>query len=88
MQGPFSQRVPSILARAIPASYFVIACVAFWNNFLRTGKWTSLFWMVSEGVVVILLVFRKPFTMERLEESLKRCFPRGRQEDREPVGAG
>jgi len=33
-------------------------------------------------------VIRKPFTMERLEESLKRCFPRGRQEDREPVGAG
>jgi len=52
--------VPSILARAIPASYFVIACVAFWNNFLRTGKWTSLFWMVSEGVVVVLLVFRRP----------------------------
>ena len=50
----------SILSRAIPASYFAIACLAFWNNFLRTGKWTSLFWMVSEGVVVILLVFRRP----------------------------
>ncbi|HSQ14762.1 MAG TPA: isoprenylcysteine carboxylmethyltransferase family protein [Candidatus Binatia bacterium] len=59
-QGPFSQRVLSILSRAIPASYFSIACLAFWNNFLRTGKWTSLFWMVSEGVVVILLVFRRP----------------------------
>jgi len=33
-------------------------------------------------------VIRKPFTMERLEESLKRCFPRGRQGGREPVGAG
>jgi protein-S-isoprenylcysteine O-methyltransferase Ste14 len=60
VQGPFSQRVLSILSRAIPASYFSIACLAFWNNFLRTGKWTSLFWMVSEGVVVILLVFRRP----------------------------
>jgi protein-S-isoprenylcysteine O-methyltransferase Ste14 len=60
VQGPFSQRVPSILARAIPASWFAIACLAFWNNFLRTGRWTSLFWMVSEGVVVVLLVFRRP----------------------------
>jgi protein-S-isoprenylcysteine O-methyltransferase Ste14 len=34
--------------------------MAFWNNFLRTGKWTSLFWMASEGVVVVLLVFRRP----------------------------
>jgi len=55
-----SQRGFSILSRAIPASYFAIACLAFWNNFLRTGKWTSLFWMLSEGVVVVLLVFRRP----------------------------
>jgi protein-S-isoprenylcysteine O-methyltransferase Ste14 len=60
VQGPFSQRALSILSRAIPASYFTISCLAFWNNFLRTGKWTSLFWMVSEGVVVVLLVFRRP----------------------------
>ena len=60
MQGSFSQRVISILSRAIPASWFAVACLAFWNNFLRTGKWTSLFWMVSEGVVVVLLVFRRP----------------------------
>jgi len=59
-QGPLTQRVFSIVSRAVPASYFAIACLAFWNNFLRTGKWTSLFWMVSEGVVVILLVFRRP----------------------------
>jgi len=60
VQGPFSNRVLSILSRAIPASYFAIACLAFWNNFLSTGKWTSLFWMASEGVVVVLLVFRRP----------------------------
>lgn len=62
VQGPFSQRALSILSRAIPASYFTIACIAFWNSFLRTGRWTSLFWMVSEGVVVVLLVFRRPST--------------------------
>ena len=60
VEAPFSRRLPSIFARAIPASYFAIACIAFWNSFLRTGKWTSLFWMVSEGVVVVLLVFRRP----------------------------
>ena len=60
MQGLLSQRGFSILSRAIPASYFAISCLAFWNNFLLTGKWTSLFWMVSEGVVVVLLVFRRP----------------------------
>jgi protein-S-isoprenylcysteine O-methyltransferase Ste14 len=60
LNGSFSRRIPSILARAVPASYFAIACIAFWNSFLATGKWTSLFWMVSEGVVVVLLVFRRP----------------------------
>ena len=60
LNGPFSRRIPSILARAVPASYFTLACIAFWDSFLRTGKWTSLFWMVSEGVVVVLLVFRRP----------------------------
>jgi len=33
-------------------------------------------------------VIRKPFVMERLEDSLKRCFSRGRQGGREPVGTG
>lgn len=32
-------------------------------------------------------VIRKPFTMETLEESLMRYFPRGRQGGRDPVGA-
>ena len=31
-------------------------------------------------------VIRKPFTMETLEESLMRYFPRARQQGREPVG--
>lgn len=48
-----------ILARAIPASFFALACAAFLASFLRTGKWTSLFWMVSEGIVVFLFVVRK-----------------------------
>lgn len=52
-------RIGSIFARAIPASFFALACIAFWKSFLQTGKWTSLFWMASEGVVVVLIVFRR-----------------------------
>ena len=53
-------RFVSLLSRILPASYFSLACFTFWKNFLETGKWTSLFWMVSEGAVVVLLVFRRP----------------------------
>ena len=49
----------SVLSRVIPASYFAIVCYGFWRNFLQTGKWTSLLWLVSEGMVVLLLVFRR-----------------------------
>lgn len=49
----------SVLSRVVPATFFSISCFAFWNSFLATGKLTSLFWMVSEGLVVLLLVFRK-----------------------------
>jgi protein-S-isoprenylcysteine O-methyltransferase Ste14 len=60
--GKVGGRLVSILFRVIPASYFTLACVAFWKSFQATGKWTSLFWMVSEGVVVVLFVFRRPST--------------------------
>lgn len=51
--------VLSVLGRAIPASFFTFACVLFWRSFQQTGRLTSLFWMASEGMVVILLVFRR-----------------------------
>lgn len=60
MGHPIGNRLPFVLSRAIPASYFSLACFGFWKNFLSTGKWTSLFWMISEGLVVVLLVFRRP----------------------------
>lgn len=50
-----------MLSRVIPATYFAIICYGFWRNFLQTGKWTSLLWLVSEGMVVLLLVFRREF---------------------------
>jgi len=49
----------SVLSRVIPASYFAIACFGFWKSFVQTGKWTSLLWMLSEGLVILLLVFRR-----------------------------
>ena len=49
----------SVLSRVIPAAYFSIVGYGFWRSFLQTGKWTSLFWTVSEGMVVLFLVFRR-----------------------------
>jgi protein-S-isoprenylcysteine O-methyltransferase Ste14 len=49
----------SVLSRVLPAAYFAIVCLGFWKNFVQTGKWTSLLWMVSEGLVILLLVFRR-----------------------------
>jgi len=49
----------SILSRVLPATIFAIVAYGFWRNFVETGKWTSLLWLVSEGLVVILLVFRR-----------------------------
>src|SRR5512141_1876536 len=49
----------SVLSRVLPAAYFAIVCLGFWKNFVHTGKWTSLLWMASEGLVIILLVFRR-----------------------------
>jgi protein-S-isoprenylcysteine O-methyltransferase Ste14 len=49
----------SVLSRVLPTTCFGITCYFFWNNFTQTGKWTSLLWMVSEGLVVLLLVFRR-----------------------------
>lgn len=62
VENVFRTRFISILSRVIPASYFALTCFAFWKSFLETGKWTSLFWMVSEGAVVVLLVVRRPST--------------------------
>jgi protein-S-isoprenylcysteine O-methyltransferase Ste14 len=49
----------SVMSRVIPASFFAFVCYGFWRNFVQTGKWTSLLWLVSEGLVVLLLVFRR-----------------------------
>jgi protein-S-isoprenylcysteine O-methyltransferase Ste14 len=49
----------SLLSRVLPATYFAIVCLGFWKNFIQTGKWTSLLWIFSEGLVILLLVFRR-----------------------------
>ncbi len=59
MSGKPHVNLLSVLSRAIPASFFAFACVLFWGNFRQTGRLTSLFWMVSEGLLVLLFVFRR-----------------------------
>jgi protein-S-isoprenylcysteine O-methyltransferase Ste14 len=49
----------SVLSRVFPAAYFAIVCLGFWKNFVQTGKWTSLLWIVSEGLVIFLIMFRR-----------------------------
>lgn len=49
----------SVLSRVMLASCYAIVCIGFWKNFVQTGKWTSLMWMLSEGLVILLLVFRR-----------------------------
>jgi protein-S-isoprenylcysteine O-methyltransferase Ste14 len=61
-QGPTKRiliELLSVLSRVLPAAYFAIVCLGFWKNFVQTGRWTSLLWMVSEGLVILLLVFRR-----------------------------
>jgi protein-S-isoprenylcysteine O-methyltransferase Ste14 len=49
----------SFLSRLIPAAFFAVVCVAFWMDFVTTRRPTSLAWMVSEGLVVVLFVVRR-----------------------------
>jgi protein-S-isoprenylcysteine O-methyltransferase Ste14 len=49
----------SFLSRLIPASFFGVVCVAFWMDYRQTGRLTSLAWIASEGLVVVLYVIRR-----------------------------
>jgi len=49
----------SVLSKVLPAAYFAIVCFGFWKSFVQTGKWTSLLWIVSQALVILLLVFRR-----------------------------
>ncbi len=56
---PAVGRIASVLCRVAAAGFFGVVCVLFFQSFLETGKWTSLMWIVSEGLVVILFVVRR-----------------------------
>lgn len=47
------------LGRGLPASLFALRAMYFWIDFQKTGKWTSLMWIISEGLVVVLFVVRR-----------------------------
>jgi hypothetical protein len=55
----FAARAFPLLSRVVPASFFAIACYGFVLDFLETGRWTSLLWLLSEGLVVVLFVVRR-----------------------------
>jgi hypothetical protein len=54
-----SSNLFSVPSEVIPASIFAFTCYVFRKGFLRTGKWTSLIWMISEGMVVLRPVIRR-----------------------------
>ena len=49
----------SFLSRLIPASFFAVVCVSFWMDYRLTGRLTSLAWIASEGLVVVLYIIRR-----------------------------
>jgi protein-S-isoprenylcysteine O-methyltransferase Ste14 len=60
--GSILGRTVDILARVSVASLLSFACITFWGEFQRTGKWTPLLWMASEGLVAALIVLRRRST--------------------------
>ena len=48
-----------IRSRALPASLFSPTCTSHPTDFLRNGKWASLFRLVSQGIVAFLFALRK-----------------------------
>ncbi len=52
-------RPPRILSLALPATFFSLACIVYPGDFLRTGKLTSLFSLLTPGIVVFLCILRK-----------------------------
>ena len=57
---PGLTKVLSFFSRLIPASFFAVVCVSFWIDYQQTGKLTSLVWIASEGLVVVLFIIRRP----------------------------
>lgn len=56
---PETVHLLSFLSRLIPASFFAFVCVLFWIDFRETGRLTSLAWIASEALVVVLFVVRR-----------------------------
>ncbi len=57
---PLLAGVLAFLSRLVPASFFAVVCISFWVDFRETGRLTSLAWIVSEAMVVVLFVVRRP----------------------------
>ncbi len=52
-------RPKRILSLIFPASFVSLACTVFLIVFLLNGKWSSMFRLFSQGIVVLLFILRK-----------------------------
>ena len=55
-----SPRIADILSRVAIGSLFTILAIRIGANFLQTGRFTGLLLLISELLVVVLTVFRRP----------------------------
>jgi protein-S-isoprenylcysteine O-methyltransferase Ste14 len=49
-----------VLSAVVPALYFAFAAATFLHSFLKDHRPSTLLWVVSEGVVMVLLMIRRP----------------------------
>lgn len=49
-----------VLSAVVPALYFAFAAATFLHSFLKDHRPSTLLWVVSEGVVMVLLMVRRP----------------------------
>jgi protein-S-isoprenylcysteine O-methyltransferase Ste14 len=59
MEGP-RRNTPELLARATVSVLFTLLTINILQDFLRTGRITGLLLLVSEALVIVLTVIRRP----------------------------
>jgi protein-S-isoprenylcysteine O-methyltransferase Ste14 len=52
--------VRDLAARAFVGGLFLLLSVNLWSDFMKTGRVTGLFFLISEALVVILTIIRRP----------------------------
>jgi protein-S-isoprenylcysteine O-methyltransferase Ste14 len=63
------ERVNELVSRLVVAALFTALSINLLGDFLRTGRITGLFLIISEGLVVILTIARRPAS--RVDRSMQ-----------------